>query len=72
MITFVRKGLVRCGWCDEFCDEDECKYEADFGWLCDRCQDELYNHGGPLTFIEPGPQSCDDEDELEAKLHSKE
>ena len=63
--------LVKCGWCEEFFDEEECKYEADFGWLCDRCQDELSNHGGPLTFIEPGPQSCDDEDELEAKLHSE-
>ena len=61
--------LVKCGWCEDFYDADECKFEVDFGWLCDRCQDELQNHGGPLMFIEPAPRSCDEEDELEANLH---
>ena len=61
--------LVKCGWCEDFYDADECKFEVDFGWLCGRCQDELQNHGGPLMFIEPAPRSCDEEDELEANLH---
>lgn len=28
------------------------RHEADFGWICSRCEAELKSHGGPLTFIE--------------------
>lgn len=41
-----------CGWCEEIFPESEMRHEVDFGWICDRCEDELKSHGGPLTFIE--------------------
>lgn len=41
-----------CGWCNEIYTEYEMKHEADFGWICDRCEDELRSHGGPLKFVE--------------------
>ena len=41
-----------CGWCEEIYPESEMRHEVDFGWICDRCQEELKSHGGPLTFIE--------------------
>ena len=44
--------FVRCGWCDEICTKHECVFEKDFGWLCNRCQDELKYHGGHLDIIE--------------------
>ena len=43
---------VRCNWCKEVYTEDECKFEANLGWLCPRCQEEIRYHGGPLTIIE--------------------
>ena len=43
--------FVRCGWCDEICTKHECVFEKDFGWLCNRCQDELKYHGGHLDII---------------------
>lgn len=43
--------FVRCGWCDEICTKHECAFEKDFGWLCNRCQDELKYHGGHLDII---------------------
>lgn len=44
--------LHHCGWCGEVFTESEMRHEADFGWICSRCEDELRSHGGPLTFIE--------------------
>lgn len=44
--------FVRCGWCDEIYTKHECVFEKDFGWLCNRCQDELKYHGGHLDIIE--------------------
>jgi len=29
---------VRCTWCEDIFTKDMCGFEADFGWLCDRCQ----------------------------------
>ena len=43
--------FVRCGWCDEIYTKHECVFEKDFGWLCNRCQDELKYHGGHLDII---------------------
>lgn len=43
--------FVRCGWCGEIFTKDSCVFEKDFGWLCDRCQDELKYHGGHLDII---------------------
>ena len=34
------------------CPEFDCKFEANLGWLCPRCQDEVRSHGGPLTIVE--------------------
>lgn len=44
--------LHHCGWCGEVYTESEMRHEADFGWLCSRCEDALKSQGGPLTFIE--------------------
>lgn len=43
---------VRCNWCGEVYPEFDCKFEANLGWLCPRCQDEVRSHGGPLTIVE--------------------
>lgn len=43
---------VRCNWCGEVYSEFDCKFEANLGWLCPRCQDEVRSHGGPLTIVE--------------------
>ena len=43
---------VRCNWCGEVYPEFDCKFEANLGWLCLRCQDEVRSHGGPLTIVE--------------------
>lgn len=43
---------VRCNWCGEVYSEFDCKFEANLGWLCPRCQEEVRSHGGPLTIIE--------------------
>jgi len=52
-----------CGWCKEIYPESDMRQEADFGWLCDRCQDELHYHGGPLMFIE-----CKENEALDNKV----
>ena len=60
--------LCHCGWCGEVYPTSEMRHEADFGWICSRCEDELKYHGGPLTFIEnealkeEGPKDKDIED----------
>lgn len=43
---------VRCNWCKEVFTEYDCVFEANLGWLCPRCQDEVRSHGGPLTIME--------------------
>ena len=61
--------LVQCGWCGDLCDEDECKYEASFGWLCKNCQSALWSRGEKrFHFIEPGPASEEEEIELKKEL----
>jgi hypothetical protein len=44
--------FVRCNWCKGVYTEYECVFEADLGWLCPRCQQEIRYHGGPLTIKE--------------------
>jgi hypothetical protein len=44
--------FVRCNWCQEVYSEFDCKFEANLGWLCPRCQEEVRYHGGPLTVVE--------------------
>ena len=44
--------LHHCGWCGDIFTEYEMRHEADFGWICSRCEAELKSHGGPLMFIE--------------------
>ena len=43
---------VRCSWCGEPFIRSECRFEANLGWLCDRCYEELKSHGGSLAIIE--------------------
>ena len=43
---------VRCNWCKEVFTEYDCVFEANLGWLCPRCQEEIRSHGGPLTIME--------------------
>lgn len=47
---------VRCEWCGELFLKEQCKYEVNFGWLCDRCQVSLRDHGGKLTFTDNYPE----------------
>lgn len=42
---------VRCGWCDEIFTKDQCAFEANMGWLCDRCQSAITSRGERLTLI---------------------
>ena len=44
--------FVRCNWCKEVYAEYDCAFEANLGWLCPRCQDEIRSHGGPLTIMD--------------------
>lgn len=46
------EDTVECKWCDELFDKSECRYEADMGWLCDRCQAAIKSRGETLTFSE--------------------
>lgn len=43
---------VRCNWCKEPFPESDCVFELNLGYLCDRCQEEIRYHGGPLTIVE--------------------
>ena len=45
-------NYVRCNWCKEVFTEYDCVFEANLGWLCPRCQEEIRSHGGPLTIME--------------------
>ena len=42
---------VRCNWCDEIYTQDQCVFEANMGWLCDRCQSAITSRGEKLTVI---------------------
>jgi hypothetical protein len=41
---------VECKSCNELFDKSECRYDKDYGWLCDRCQRAINDHGGELAF----------------------
>lgn len=42
---------VRCTWCEEIFTKDMCGFEADLGWLCDRCQAAITSRGERLTMV---------------------
>lgn len=42
---------VRCTWCDEIFTEDQCSFEANLGWLCDRCYSAILSRGERLSII---------------------
>jgi hypothetical protein len=42
---------VRCTWCEDIFTKDMCGFEADFGWLCDRCQAAITSRGERLTMV---------------------
>lgn len=42
---------VRCTWCEDIFSTSECDFEADMGWLCDRCQSAITSRGERLTII---------------------
>ena len=46
------EDMVECTWCNELFDKSECRYEADMGWLCDRCIAAIKSRGEELTFKE--------------------
>ena len=43
--------FVRCTWCKDIFSTYECDFEADMGWLCDRCQSAITSRGERLTII---------------------
>jgi formylmethanofuran dehydrogenase subunit E len=42
---------VRCTWCGEIFTKDSCVFEANLGWLCDRCYQAILSRGEKLTII---------------------
>jgi hypothetical protein len=42
---------VRCTWCGEIFTVDSCVFEANMGWLCDRCYQAILSRGEKLTII---------------------
>jgi hypothetical protein len=42
---------VRCNWCGEVFTVDQCIFEANMGWLCDRCYQAILSRGEKLTII---------------------
>jgi hypothetical protein len=42
---------VRCTWCEDIFTKDDCGFEADLGWLCDRCQMAISSRGERLSMI---------------------
>jgi hypothetical protein len=42
---------VRCNWCGEVFTVDQCIFEANMGWLCDRCYSAIASRGEKLTII---------------------
>lgn len=46
------EDTVECRWCNELFSKDQCRYEVDLGWLCDRCQAAIMSRGEQLAFKE--------------------
>jgi hypothetical protein len=42
---------VRCTWCKDIFTKDMCGFEADLGWLCDRCQMAISSRGERLSMV---------------------
>lgn len=42
---------VRCNWCGEVFTVDQCVFEANLGWLCDRCYSAIRSRGEKLTIL---------------------
>jgi hypothetical protein len=42
---------VRCTWCGEIFTVDSCIFEANMGWLCDRCYQAILSRDEKLTII---------------------
>ena len=42
---------VRCNWCGEVFTVDQCIFEANMGWLCDRCEAAIRSRGEKLTIL---------------------
>ena len=42
---------VRCNWCGEIYTADQCVFEANLGWLCDRCYSAIRSRGEKLTIL---------------------
>ena len=42
---------VRCNWCGEVFAVDQCIFEANMGWLCDRCEAAIRSRGEKLTIL---------------------
>lgn len=42
---------VRCNWCGEIFTVDQCIFEANMGWLCDRCESAIRSRGEKLTIL---------------------
>ena len=42
---------VRCNWCSEVFTVDQCIFEANMGWLCDRCEAAIRSRGEKLTIL---------------------
>ena len=42
---------VRCNWCGEVFTVDQCVFEANMGWLCDRCEAAIRSRGERLTIL---------------------
>lgn len=42
---------VRCNWCGEVFTVDQCIFEANMGWLCDRCESAIRSRGEKLVII---------------------
>ena len=43
--------FVRCTWCEDIYTKDDCGFEADLGWLCDRCQMAISSRGERLSMV---------------------
>lgn len=57
---------VECKWCNELFSKDQCRFEVDLGWLCNRCQAAIMSRGEPLTFREgPLTEAIMDSDTIE-------
>ena len=46
------EDMVECTWCNDLFPKDECRKEADLGYLCSRCEAAIKSRGEKLTFVE--------------------